>query len=346
MKTDLRTNYLGLKLANPIVVAACPLTGELDVLRRLEEFGAAAAVLPSLFEEQLDGPSPREQLTADTPGTACLVESAAYCHELKEYNRGPEAYLEYLKQARRTVSIPLVGSLNVTALGDWISYARRIEEAGADALELNVHFLVTDFNTTSREIESRYVELVAAVRREISIPLAVKVGPYFTALPNLARRFVEAGADGLVLFNRFLHPEIDLDTMRVVPQLSLSLPEEKREALRTIGLLHGRLKGSLAATSGVDGADDVIRFVLVGADAVMVASTLYRHGVEMVRTLIDGVRSWLELKDYQSLEQVKGVLSQRRCPDPAAFARANYTKAISSYATGSDANHAWHGSFV
>ncbi|MEX0675849.1 MAG: dihydroorotate dehydrogenase-like protein [Pirellulales bacterium] len=336
MNTDLSSNYLGLKLANPIVISACPLTGELDVLRQLEDFGAAAAVLPSLFEEQIDGKPPNVQARAG-PGVASLMENAAHFHELKEYNRGPDSYLKHLASAKRAVSIPLIGSLNVTALGEWVHYARRIEEAGADALELNVYFLVADFDTTSREIESRYIELVAAVRNEITIPLAVKIGPYFTALPNVARRLVEAGADGLVLFNRFLQPDIDVNVLRVLPRLSLSTPEEMREALRWIALLHGRLNASLAATTGVHFADDAIRFVLAGADVVMVASTLYRHGVEVLRTLVDGVRDWLEAKDYSSLEQAKGILSHRRSSDPSAFERANYTTAISSYAAGDGA---------
>jgi dihydroorotate dehydrogenase (fumarate) len=329
MKIDLSTNYLGLKLANPIVVAACPLVGELDVLRRLEEFGAAAAVLPSLFEEQLASRS-------GGPGVAAVTESTAYFHQLKEYNRGPDAYLKYLAGAKGAVSIPLIGSLNATAPGKWVHYARQIEEAGADALELNLYFLVADFDTTSRELESRYVELVAEVREEISIPLAVKVGPYFTAFPNVARRLVEAGADGLVLFNRFLEPEIDLDAMRVVPRLALSTPQEMRVALRWIALVHGRLGASLAATTGVHFADDAIRMLLAGADAVMVASTLYRHGVEVLRTLVDGVRYWLEMKDYAALEQIKGLLSHKRCADPSALERANYTQAISSYASGNE----------
>jgi dihydroorotate dehydrogenase (fumarate) len=334
MKADLSTHYLGLKLANPIVVAACPLTGELDVLRKLADFGAAAAVLPSLFEEQIEEMSPKGQAMVPSPGTASLIESAAYFHELKEYNRGPDVYLKHLTAAKEAVSIPLIGSLNVMGLGEWVHYARRIEEAGADALELNVYLQAADFDTTGRELEARYVELVAAVRHEISIPLAVKVGPHFTAFPNVARRLVDAGANGLVLFNRFLQPEIDLDKMQVVPRLSLSSPEEMRETLRAIGLLHGRLNASLAATTGAHFADDVIRLVLAGADVVMVASTLYRHGVEVLPTIVDGVRYWMEARDYASLEQIKGILSQRRCPDPAAFARANYTRAISSYAAG------------
>lgn len=339
MAVDLTTHYLGLKLANPIVVAACPLTGELDVLRRLEEHGAAAAVMPSLFEEQFDRTASDSCPTPHAAGTDPFVESMAYFHELKEYNRGPEVYLHHLSAAKKAVTMPIIGSLNVTALGDWLRYASRIEEAGADALELNIYFLATDPDTTSDDIEARYVELVQAVRKEISIPLAVKVGPYFTAFPNVARRLVEAGADGLVLFNRFLQPDIDLNTMRVLPRLLFSTPGELRLSMRWIALLHGRLQASLAATTGVHEADDVIKQLLAGADVVMVASTLYRHGLEMLRTLIDGVGHWLDSNDYQSLEQVKGILSQRKCPDPAAFERSNYTKALSSFLTGAEPNH-------
>jgi dihydroorotate dehydrogenase (fumarate) len=326
MEIDLSTTYLGLKLANPIVVGACPLVGQLDVLRRVEEHGAAAAVLPSLFGEQLEW----------TGGGGPSLESTAYFHQLKQYNRGPDAYLKYLTTAKEAVSIPLVASINATAPGKWVHFARQIEDAGADALELNLFFLVPDFDTTSRELESRYVELVAQVRDEVSIPLAVKVGPFFTAFGNVARRLVEAGADGLVLFNRFLEPEIDLDQMRVVPRLALSSPQEMRVVLRWIALLHGRLDASLAATTGVHFADDAVRMVLAGADAVMVTSTLYRHGVDVIGTLVEGMRTWLEMKDYASLAQVKGLLSYKRCADPAAFERANYTQAISSYAAADD----------
>jgi dihydroorotate dehydrogenase (fumarate) len=224
--------------------------------------------------------------------------------------------------------------LNVTALGDWIRSASRIQDAGADALELNIYFLPSDAKVTSSEVEARYVDLVAAVRREISIPLAVKIGPYFTALPNVAQRLVEAGADGLVLFNRFMQPDIDLSTIRVLPCLALSTPEEMRQCLRWIALLYGRLPVSLAATTGAHFADDAIKLLLVGADVVMVASTLYRHGVDALVTLVDGIRYWLESNDYQSLPQVRGILSQKRCPDAAAFERSNYTQALSSFLTG------------
>jgi dihydroorotate dehydrogenase (fumarate) len=331
MAADITTRYLGLKLANPLVVSACPLTGELDVLKRLEEYGAAAAVLPSLFEEQVRPPSMDGQGGA---GLAAFSDSVSYFHELREYNRGPDAYLKHVAQAKQAVSMPIIGSLNATAPGNWINYARQIEQAGADALELNLYFMATDFDTTSRDLEARYVSLVAAVRHEISIPLAVKICPYFTALPQLARRFVEAGADGLVLFNRFLQPDVDLDHMRCQPRLVLSTPDEVRLPLRWIGLLHGKLEASLAASTGAHSPDDVLKLLLVGADVVMVASALYRVGVEGLRTLVDGVQYWLDTNDYQSLDQVRGILSQRKCPDPAAYERANYTRALSSLVSG------------
>jgi dihydroorotate dehydrogenase (fumarate) len=338
MAADLTTNYLGLTLANPIVVGACPLTGELDVLRRLEQHGAAAAVMPSLFEEQFDRPVAEAQ-AGQASGGVPFAENLAYFHELKEYNRGPDIYLKQLAAAKQALRIPIIGSLNVTAPGDWIRCASRIEEAGADALELNIYFLAADPQTTGRDIEARYIELVAAVRQQVSIPLAVKVGPYFTAFANVAHSLIEAGADGLVLFNRFLQPEIDLSTLRVSPRLTFSSSEELRIAMRWIAILHGRLKGSLAATGGAHFADDVIKLILAGADVVMIASTLYRHGATVLETLVNGVRYWLENNDYQNLDQVRGILSQRKCPDPAAFERSNYTKALSSFMQAADANH-------
>jgi dihydroorotate dehydrogenase (fumarate) len=335
MAADTTTTYLGLKLANPMIISACPLTGELDVLRRLEEYGAAAAVMPSLFEEQVDGTKPRGDVGEIVPA----IERAGYFHELQQYNRGPDVYLKHITKAKQTVSIPIIGSLNVTAPGEWMRYARLIQQAGADALELNIYLMATDFETTSRDIEARYVSLVSAVRQQITIPLAVKLCPYFTALPQFARRLVEAGADGLVLFNRFLQPDVDLDQMRVAPKLVMSTPEEIRLPLRWIGLLHGRLDASLAASTGAHFVDDVVKLLLVGADAVMIASTLYRNGVEALRTLVDGVQYWLDANDYRTLAQVRGSLSQRSCPDPAAYERANYTRALASFVTCAQQNH-------
>jgi dihydroorotate dehydrogenase (fumarate) len=333
MSVDLSTRYLGLKLTNPIIVSACPLTGELDVLRSLEEFGAAAAVLPSLFEEQFEhGSTPAANLGSQSCPSPFL-DNLAYYQELRDYNRGPDAYLKHLAAAKKAVSIPIIGSLNATGPNDVIRHASRIQEAGADALEVNIYFLSTDPDVTSQHLESRYVDLVAAVRAQISIPLSVKIGPFFTALPNVARRLVDAGADGLVLFNRFLQPDIDLELMRVSPRLHLSSPDELRLPLRWIALLHGRLKASLAATSGVHFSDHALKLVLAGADAVMIASTLYKHGVAVLQSLVDGLHSWLEANKFRSLDQIKGSLSQLRCPDPAAFERASYTKAISSFLT-------------
>lgn len=331
MPADISTKYLGLKLANPLVVSACPLTSEMDVLRKLEEYGAAAAVMPSLFEEQLGIKDAEHGPLESAEHSSPLVDPLAYFHTLKEYNRGPEAYLKHLTAAKRIVSIPLIGSLNATGPGEANRFARQIQEAGADALELNIYYVVTDPEMTSHDVESRYLDLVASVRGQISIPLAVKISPFFTALPNFARRLVDAGANGLVLFNRFFQPDIDLDTQRVIPRLTLSTPDEMRLPLRWTALLHGRLRASLAATSGVRFADDVIKLLLVGADVVMVASTLYQHGLEVLPTLIDGVRFWLDSNEYGSVEQIKGSLSQRRCPDPAAFERANYAQSLASF---------------
>jgi dihydroorotate dehydrogenase (fumarate) len=334
MSVDLRTRYLGLELANPLVVSACPLTGELDVLKKLADFGAAAAVLPSLFEEQLRGA---------TGGLTCaqedlpIVEPLAHFHSLKHYNRGPDDYLRHVSASKQAVQIPIIASLNVTGPGEASRYARRIQSAGADALEVNIYFLVTDPELTSQDVEARYVDLVAAVRSEVTIPIAVKISPYFTSLPNFVQRVVDAGANGVVLFNRFLQPDVDLDHMQVSPRLTLSSPEELRLTLRWIALLHGRVQASLAATSGIHFADDVIKALLAGADVAMVASTLYRHGVEVLPKLIEGVSGWAEANDFVSIERFKGALSQRRCPNPAVFERANYTRAISSFLNGAEA---------
>jgi len=333
MNVDLQSEYLGLTLRSPVIVSSCPLTGELDVLRRLEDMGAAAAVLPSLFAEQIGRPGgvkePEYSFTTDPLG-----QSLNWFRELKHYNRGPDAYLRHIEAAKKSVSIPIVGSINGTQPGDWIRYARLMEQAGADALEANLYSVITDQDLTAEQVESRYVEIVAEIRKQISIPLAVKLSPSFTALPNLARRLVAAGANGLVLFNRFMQPDVDLDNLKVAPRLVLSSIEEARLPLRWIAILYGRLKASLAATGGIDFPDGVLKALLVGADAVEIASALYRHGVEHVRPLLDGIAYWMETNDFGSVAKMKGVLSQQRCPDPAAFERANYTKAISSFGGG------------
>lgn len=327
---DLTSRYLGIELANPLVASAGPLTGDFERMRRLEEVGIAAVVLPSLFEEQVESDDLTVHRVLEAIGEG-HPEAFEYYLELDDYNAGPRFYLEYLEAAKQALSIPVIASLNGTSEGGWVRYAKRLEEAGADAIELNVYYVAADPFTTAADVESRYVEFVAAVRQAVSIPMAVKIGPYFSALANMALRLVEAGADGLVLFNRYLQPDIDLETLSVVPRLHLSTPDEVRLPLRWIAILRGRVDASLAATSGVHTAEDAVKLILAGADAVMMASALIRHGPDYAAVLLDGVAVWLEANNYRSLEQAKGSLSQQHSPDPAAFERANYMQAILSY---------------
>ena len=330
MNIDLTTKYLGLRLASPIVVSSCPLTSELDVLHKIKEAGAGAAVLPSLFEEQIEENDARWQhnpaFHVDAGG-----RSLSYFRELQHYNRGPEAYLRFIRQAKKEVSMPLFASINGISEGGWVRYASLMQDAGADALELNMYFIVADPKVTAEQAEAHYLKTVAAVRKAVSIPLAVKVGPYFTAFANMAQRFVAAGADGLVLFNRFLQPDIDVDSLRIAPHLSLSTPDELRLPLRWVAILRGQMQASLAATGGIHDTPGIIKVILAGADVAMITSTLYRNGIDHLRTLVDQLRFWLEANDHFSIEQIKGSLSQAKCRDPSAFERANYTKALSSF---------------
>ena len=331
MSVNLSTRYLGLELKNPLVVSACPLTGQLDSLRLLEEAGAAAAVMPSLFEEQIE----HDAMAINDfyeQGVESFPEALSYFPEMDDYNTGPAAYLQHIEEAKRTVSIPIIGSLNGISRGGWVDYARQIQEAGADALELNIYYVATDPEMTAEQLEGRYVDLVVAVREAVSVPLAVKIGPYFSSLPHMARKLAEAGADGLVLFNRFLQPDIDLETLRVSPKLVLSTSNELRLPLRWIAILRPQLRWcSLAATSGVHTPEDVIKLLLAGADVTMVASALFQHGPGHLRTLLDGTRAWLAEKGYASIEQMKGSLSQSNAPDSAAFERANYVQTLTTY---------------
>ncbi|HQU43046.1 MAG: dihydroorotate dehydrogenase, partial [Planctomycetia bacterium 21-64-5] len=319
MNIDLSTNYLGLKLRNPLVIAASPLTMELHSLERLAEAGAAAAVLASLFEEQIESEwsAPRSQLPEDRAYSAAELVAHG---ELFNYNSGPDAYLRHIAAAKQAVSIPIIGSINGTSPhGGWVRFAKLVEQAGADALELNVYFVPTSPDLTAEAIERRYLELVAAVRAEISVPLAVKIGPFFSSLPNMARRLVEAGANGLVMFNRFLQPDIDLDTLQVTPNLVLSSRDELRLPLRWIAILRGQTQASLAATSGIHFAEDLIKLLLAGADVGMVASALIRNGPDHLATMLAELEYWLEHKNFGSVAQIQGLLSQARSPDAAAF---------------------------
>ncbi len=330
MSIDLQTRYLGMDLANPLVVSACPLTEDLVMLQNLETAGAAAVVLPSLFQEQIEHDE-QEVHAMQEFGAESFPEALDYFPELGDYNTGPKTYLELIEAAKKTVSIPVIASLNGTSKSGWEEYARLIEEAGADALELNIYVISTDPETTGGEIESRYVELVEAVRKSVSIPLAVKLGPFFSSLPNMARRMTEAGADGLVLFNRFLQPDIDIETLGINSMMELSTSRELRLPLRWVAILYGRVKASLAVTTGVHTATDVLKCLLAGADVAMTASALLKHGPEHLRTLLGEIRHWMQEHEYASLKQMQGSMSQQNCPDPAAFERSQYMKMLTSY---------------
>ncbi len=330
MSVDLSTNYLGLKLKNPLAVAACPMTESAEVLRRLEDAGASAAVFPSLFEEQIEHDA-SELIHAQEWTTDRYAEMLTFYPESDDYRFGPDEYLEKIAAAKKAVSMPIIGSLNGVSSGGWIRYAKMIQEAGADALELNIYFVAADPDESGEEVENRYVDLVAAVKKSISIPLAVKIGPYFSSPGHVAKRLVNAGADGLVLFNRFLQPDFDLETLSTVPRLVLSTPFELLLPLRWIAILHGRVNASLALTSGIHEAEDLAKALLAGADVGMVASVLYKKGVDQVRTMIRALSAWMEYKEYESVQQLKGSMSQENCPDPSAFARGNYMKMLQSF---------------
>jgi dihydroorotate dehydrogenase (fumarate) len=330
MSIDLRTTYLGFELKNPLVASASPLTGHLEVLRQLEEAGAAAVVMPSLFEEQFE----QEELVIRRlieSGTDQSEQVLSELFELDSYNTGPANYLGELRRAKKTLSIPVIASLNGGRMGNWARHARLLEEAGADAVELNVYFVPASPDDTGAEVERQYLEIVAAVQEELTIPLAVKLGPNFSALPNLARRLVaELGVEGLVLFNRYPQLDIALDTLQVRARLTLSTREELHLPMRWIAILRPQLRVSLAASTGVHTAEDVFKLLLVGADVTMTTSALLKHGPAYLRTLLDGLQAWLEEKGFASIEAMKGLLSQRNSTDPAAFERANFIKTIAT----------------
>ena len=269
--------------------------------------------------------------SGSTSAAQSFPEALSYFPEMNDYNTGPDAYLRHIEEAKRSLSIPVIGSLNGASKGGWVEYGRSIQQSGADALELNIYDVITDPDLCAADVESRYVELLQAVREDVTIPIAVKLGPFFTALPNMVRQLTGAGARGLVLFNRFLQPDIDLETMRVAPNLVLSTSTELRLPLRWIAILRAHVKTSLAASTGVHTAQDAIKLLLAGADVTMIASVLYQHGPDHVRTLLDGIRNWLLAKEYTSVTQMKGSLSLLNAPDPAAFERANYIKTLVNF---------------
>lgn len=327
---DLSTTYLGLKLKNPLVPSSSPLTRSLDNLRRMEDAGAAAVVLYSLFEEQVTLES--EMLDHYlTHGTESYVEALSYFPHAPEYQTGPDAYLEHVRKAKEALGIPVIGSLNGVSTGGWINYARKIEQAGADALELNVYYLPTDVNLGSAEVEQIYLDILHDVKTAVSIPVAIKLNPYFSAMANMARRLSDAGADGLVLFNRFYQPDLDPVNLEIVPHLVLSNSNELRLPLRWIAILYGRVSADLALTTGVHTVEDVVKGVMAGASATMMASELLQRGVGRLGEILTDLRRWLEEYEYDSLAQMKGSLSQINCAEPAAFERANYMRVLSSF---------------
>lgn len=327
---ELTTTYLGLSLKNPLVASASPLSRKLDTVRHLEDAGASAIVMYSLFEEQITHESQELDHYLER-GTHSYAESLDYFPDLDHYNLGPEQYLEHLRRVKAAVSIPVIGSLNGISSGGWVEYAHKIEQAGADALELNIYYLPTDVDLSGAELEESYVQLVRDVRARVRLPIALKLSPFFTSLPNMAKRFVEAGANGLVLFNRFYQPDFDLEGLEVVPNLVLSTPHDLRLPLRWIAILYGRVAADLALTSGIHSAPDILKAMMAGASVTMTASTLLMHGIDRLAHLLQTLNEWMEQHEYESIMQMRGSMSQQAVADPAAFERANYMKELNSF---------------
>jgi dihydroorotate dehydrogenase (fumarate) len=326
---DLTTYYMGMKLRTPLVVSASPLSQEIDSIRRLEDVGASAVVLYSLFEEQLR----QESVELDyhlNAATDSFAESLSFFPQASEYRLGPEGYLEHIRKARQAVGIPIIASLNGATAGGWAEYAKEIEQAGADALECNIYSIPTDPDVPSVEIEQAYIDILKSVKAAISIPVAVKISPYFSNLANMAKRLDKAGANALVLFNRFYQPDIDLDELEVRPNVLLSTPQALRLPLTWIGILYGRVQASLAGTSGVHEAPDVIKLLMAGANVTMMCSALLRNGINQLHHVEEGVVEWMQMREYESVQQMQGSMSQLRCPDPGAFERAQYMRAVKS----------------
>ncbi len=327
---DLATTYLGLRLEHPVAASAGPLSHTLDGIRQLEDAGAAAIVLFSLFEEQIRLENAATEHLIGV-GAESFPEALDYFPAVENYEVGPEPYLELIRRAREATGVPIIASLNGMTREGWVDFARKIEQAGASALELNVYYIPADLSATGRDVEELYLDVLREIRAAVDIPIAMKLSPFFSAPGEMARRLVSDGADGLVLFNRFYQPDFDLETLEVTPALQLSRPDEIRLPLLWIAILHGRLKTSLAASTGVHSGDEVVKYLLAGADAVMTTSALLKHGPRHLETLLNGLRQWMERRGYSSVEQMKGAMSQANVADPAAFERANYIKTLESF---------------
>jgi dihydroorotate dehydrogenase (fumarate) len=326
---DLKTTYLGLQLANPIVSGSCPLGASLDSIRHLEDAGAAAVVLPSLFEEEIMG-AVQAQMEMESAG-AGFAEASSYIPNPDGYHIGPDKYLDHLQAAKEAVSIPIIASLNGTTAGGWTGYAKKMEDAGADALELNTYYLATDTLELGSDVEKRTLDIVGAVREAVSIPVAVKLSPFFSSLANLAKQLKEKGADGLVIFNRFYQPDLDIEELDVVPNLRLSTADELRLRLRWLSILSSQVEMSLAATGGAHSAVDVIKAVMAGAHSVQMVSALLIHGPEHITRTLEAIDFWLNEHEYESLEQMQGSMNMDKVPDAAKLTRANYMKMLDSW---------------
>jgi dihydroorotate dehydrogenase (fumarate) len=328
---DLTTTYMGLKLRSPLVLSASPISTDINQVKRAEELGASAVVMYSLFEEQIN----HEINEIDhflSQGSESFAESLSYFPEPEEFkNLYAEEYLTLIKNLKNAVDFPVIGSLNGVSPGGWMDYAKKIEDAGADALELNVYYIASDMQMTSEKVEQLYIDNLKNVKKAIKIPVAIKVGPHFSAFANMAGKLDKAGADALVLFNRFYQPDIDLNTLEVEPNLHLSSSHEMRLPLRWIAVLYGQLKASLAATTGIHSAEDVVKMVMVGADVTMIASVLLKEGIDKMGDIFNNLKQWMLENEYESIEQMKGSMSYQAVANPAAFERANYIKTLQSY---------------
>jgi dihydroorotate dehydrogenase (fumarate) len=324
---DLSTKYLGMQLRTPLVASASPLSQEISGIRNLEDAGASAVVLYSLFEEQLHKEALELELHLNA-GTESFAESITYFPHSSEFHTGPDEYLEHIRKAKSAVDIPIIASLNGATLGGWAKYARQVEQAGADAIECNLYFIPTNTEILGSEVETTYADILREVKTAVHIPIAAKLSPFFSNLANVAKRFDQIGTNGLVLFNRFYQPDIDLEELEIKPNVLLSSAQDLRLPLTWIGILFGHVRANLAATSGVHGPEDVIKLLMVGADVTMLCSALLRYGVGHLRHVEEGVVEWMEKHEYESVQQMQGSMSQLRCPDPGAFERAQYMRAV------------------
>ncbi len=327
---DLSTTYLGMKLKNPVVCSASPLSRSVDNVKKMEDHGAAAVVMYSLFEEQIRHDKEElDHFLATTSGG--FSEALSYFPEPESYyNLDAEGYLNQLRKLKESVSIPVIASLNGVSQGGWEKYAREMEKAGADAIELNIYYIAADSQIPPNEIEDMYVNDLTLVKNSVNIPVSIKIGPYFSSFSHLANRLDEAGADGLVLFNRFYQPDIDLENLEIVPNLIFSSPFDMRLPLRWIAILYSRIKANLAATGGIHRPEDAIKMIMVGADVTMIASVMFLHGINVISDIVNGMEKWMDAHEYSSIEQMKGSMSYKNVAHPAAYARANYMKTLHS----------------